>query len=100
MFQRLKSKPGASDDCHADGSNIRHTPSELYPKFLGDSWRDLDYAMRRLHGSGAVVRAVGAFQVRQGGNRLARAIARLARLPAAGEAVDVRLQVTALEEGE
>jgi Domain of unknown function (DUF4166) len=56
--------------------------------------------MRRLHGSGAAVRAVGVFRVRHGSNRLARAIARLARLPAAGEAVDVRLQVTAREEGE
>jgi len=40
------------------------------------------------------------FQVSQGSNGLARTLARLARLPAAGNAVDVRLQVTAQEEGE
>ncbi|MGE0130772.1 MAG: DUF4166 domain-containing protein [Blastocatellales bacterium] len=74
--------------------------SRLYPKLLGASWCDLDVAVRRLHGSGRMVRAVGVFQVRHGSNSLARALARLARLPAAGEAVDVRLQVTAREEGE
>jgi len=40
------------------------------------------------------------FQVRHGASGLARTLARLARLPAAGNAVDVRLQVTAQEEGE
>lgn len=56
--------------------------------------------MRRLHGSGETVRAIGVFRVLHGSNRLARTLARLALLPAAGEAVDVRLQVTAREEGE
>src|SRR5262249_21079516 len=52
------------------------------------------------HDSDGTVHAVGVFQVRHGSNRLARTLARLARLPAAGEAVDVRLQVTAREESE
>ncbi|HEU0177951.1 MAG TPA: DUF4166 domain-containing protein [Blastocatellia bacterium] len=76
------------------------TPSELYPKLLGTSWPDLDVAIRRLHDSGRVVHADGVFQVRHGSNGLARTLARLARLPAAGEAVDVRLQITKQEEGE
>ena len=38
--------------------------------------------------------------MRHGSKLLARAISRLARLPAVGEAVEVRLQVTAREEGE
>jgi Domain of unknown function (DUF4166) len=75
-------------------------PSRLYQKLLGASWSDLDVVLRRLHDSGETVRAVGVFRVRLGNNRLARTAARLARLPAAGEAVDVRLQVTAQEEGE
>jgi len=75
-------------------------PSRLYQKLLGASWPDLDVALRRLHDSGETVRAVGVFRVRHGSNRLASALARLARLPAAGEAVDVRLQVTAREWGE
>lgn len=74
--------------------------SELYPKLLGDSWPDLDAAIRRLHNSGGTVHAVGVFQVSHGNNKLARMLARFARLPAAGEAVDVRLQVTEQEEGE
>jgi Domain of unknown function (DUF4166) len=77
-----------------------NAPSRLYQKLLGASWTDLDVALRRLHDSGETVRAVGVFRVRDGNNRLARALARLARLPAAGEAVDVRLQVTAREGGE
>jgi Domain of unknown function (DUF4166) len=75
-------------------------PSRLYQKLLGASWPDLDVVLRRLHDSGETVRAVGVFRVRRGNNRLARMMARLARLPAAGEAVDVRLQVTAQEESE
>jgi hypothetical protein len=75
-------------------------PSKLYQKLLDASWPDLDVALRRLHDSVEPVRAVGGFRVRRGGNGLARTMAQLARLPAAGEAVDVRLQVTAQEEGE
>jgi hypothetical protein len=74
--------------------------SRLYQKLLGASWPDLGVAMRRLHGSGETVHAVGVFRVRHGSNRLARAMARLARLPEEGEAVDVRLQVTARDNGE
>jgi hypothetical protein len=74
--------------------------SRLYPKLLGASWHDLEVAVRRFHDSGATVRAVGVFQVRHGSNSLARTLARFAHLPAAGEDVEVKLQVTALEEGE
>jgi len=74
--------------------------SGLYPKILGASWPDLDVAIKRLHGYGGTVRAVGVFQVSHGSNGLARTLARLTRLPTAGNAVDVRLQVTAQEEGE
>src|SRR5262245_6373655 len=77
-----------------------NAPSSLYQKLLGASWPDLDVALRRLHDSGETVRAVGVFRVRHGSDRLPRAMARLARLPAAGEAVDVHLQVTAREDGE
>jgi hypothetical protein len=79
---------------------ILRSPSELYKKLLGGSWPDLDAAIRRLHDSGETVHAVGMFQVRHGPNKLAQTLARLARLPAPGEAVDVRLQVTAQGESE
>lgn len=74
--------------------------SGLYPKLLGDSWWDLDDAVRRLHASSATVRAVGVFRVRQGSNWLTRLLARLAQLPAAGAAVDIQLLVTARGDGE
>ena len=56
--------------------------------------------MRRLHSYEGTVHAAGVFRVRHGTNVLARAIAQLANLPAAGESVDIRLQVTELEGGE
>jgi hypothetical protein len=74
--------------------------SGLYPKLLGDSWYTLDDAVRRLHASSAPVHATGVFRVRQGSNGLARMLARLAQLPAAGEAVDIQLVVTARGDGE
>ena len=83
-----------------DMETILRSPTGLYLKLLGASWPDLDVAIQGLHDSGETVHAAGVFQVRHGSNRLARALARLARLPAAGEAVDVRLQVSAREEGE
>jgi hypothetical protein len=79
---------------------ILRYPSGLYPKLLGVSWPDLDIAIQRLHDLSETVHAAGVFQVRHGNNKLARMLARIARLPAAGEAVDIYLQVTAQEEGE
>jgi hypothetical protein len=72
----------------------------LYARLLGDSWDSLDDAVQRLHASGAPVHAAGVFRVRRGANWLARALARLARLPATGEAVDIQLLVTANDDGE
>jgi len=79
---------------------ILRSPSKLYPKLFGASWYDLDNAIRRLHGSGETVHAVGVFQVRHGSDRLARSLVRLARLPAAKDAVDIRLRITTREDGE
>jgi hypothetical protein len=60
---------------------------------LGASWDRLAEPVRRFHGEGEIVRAAGTFRVRHGGGRLGRWLTRLAGLPAAGEAVDVRLVV-------
>ena len=79
----------------------RLLPSGLYPRLLGKSWRRLDDAIRRLHPhAGAIVQAVGVFHVRGGTNPLTRTLAWLAQLPAVGKNVEVRLLVTALEDGE
>lgn len=74
--------------------------SGLYPKLLGESWDRLHSSVRRLHASVPPVQAVGVFQVRRGSNGLVRLLARLTRLPEAGEAVNVRLLVTARGDGE
>jgi hypothetical protein len=80
-------------------TNLRSC-SGLYPKLLGRSWWTLDDAIRRLHASSAPVHAVGMFRVRQGSSWLARTLARLAQLPAAGEAVEVQLTVSARGDSE
>jgi len=67
----------------------------LYAKLLGDSWANLADAVRRLHASPAPVHAVGVFRVRRGSNWLTRTLARLARFPPSGDAVDIQLVVTA-----
>ncbi len=92
--------PGTTNNAYLDDSDIRGRSSGLYSRLLGDSWRDLDKALRCLHGAGANVHAEGVFRVRQGSNRVARVIARWSRMPAAGDAVDIRLKVTADEKGE
>lgn len=69
-------------------------PPGLYARLLGPRWHELAEIVRRLHGAGEVVHAAGTFRVRHGGNRAARFLAWLARLPAASEAVDLRLIVT------
>lgn len=74
--------------------------SGLYPKLLGDSWDCLHEALQRLHGSNAPVHAVGVLRVCRGSNALARLLARLARLPAAGEAVDIQLQISTRGSGQ
>ncbi len=79
---------------------IRRSPSGVYPQVLGSRWDELDESVRRLHSLGTSVRATGTFRVCHGSNPLLRLLARLARLPAAGEAVDMRLLVTPLQQGE
>lgn len=76
------------------------SPAGLYPNLLGDAWRNLGPAVRRLHGSDAPVCAVGVFQIGQGSNRVARTLARLAQLPRPGEAVSVRLHIKVRDDGE
>ena len=65
----------------------------LYPHLLGARWLELDPAVRRAHGPGAAVRAIGSFTVRRGAGRLARLAGRALRLPPAGSDVEVRLEV-------
>lgn len=62
----------------------------LYESLLGTAWTGLAPVVRRLHGGEG--RAHGRFRVRRGGV-IARAIAALLRMPAAGEGVAVTLAV-------
>jgi hypothetical protein len=77
-------------------ANLR-SAAGLYQQLLGESWWDLDEPIRQLHSSSGTVRAAGTFQVQHGSNRLARLLARLAQLPAAGETVALQLQIITQE---
>jgi hypothetical protein len=56
--------------------------------------------VRQFHGKGQSFAARGLFRVRHGDKRLARLLAWLMRLPAPGEAVELRLQVVCRDGGE
>lgn len=71
-----------------------NSPPRLYRQLLGDAWPNLALSIRTLHEASLPLRATGIFRVTHGDSWLARLLARLARLPAAGEAVEVVLQVT------
>lgn len=75
-------------------------PAGLYAQIVGPSWHDLGDAVRRLHETGAGARATGTFRVRRGNHRLVRLLAMLARMPKAGDAVDMQLIVTPFGPGE
>jgi hypothetical protein len=72
----------------------RHSTTGVYRQLLGSSWSALGESVRRLHGEGEIVRAAGTFRVCHGNNRLARVLARLGGLPAAGDAVAIHLHIT------
>jgi hypothetical protein len=72
----------------------------LYAQLLGDAWAELDPRVRRAHLDGERLSMVGTFRVRRGTNVLSRLLASCLRLPAAGDAVAVRLTVLPTEGGE
>lgn len=72
----------------------------LYARLLGDSWAKLAAAVRDMHHDGLAARGAGFMRVSWGANRLARWLAALLRLPAAGKAVAVTLVITPSADGE
>jgi hypothetical protein len=75
-------------------------PPSFYAQLLGPRWTDLDPAVRGLHETGAGLHAAGTFRIRRGNTRLARLLAAIARMPQAGDAVEMRLVVTPRGQGE
>ena len=72
----------------------------LYQRLLGAAWNELAAPVRRLHSAQGSIERVGLFRVRRSERRLARFLAWLGRLPAAGEAVSTRLEITTDSERE
>lgn len=72
----------------------------LYRRVLGVAWNELHPSVRRFHSDGQPLQATGVFQIRHGKNRVARWATWIGGLPAAGEAVAVRLAVIPCGDGE
>lgn len=71
----------------------------LYTRMVGqDGWANLSEPVRRLHQGH--LQGAGRFTIRRGESSVARAIARLMRLPSAGTDVPVHLEVTTHARGE
>lgn len=64
----------------------------VYPALLGSAWAKLAAPVKNLHA--AHVSATGRFRVRRGTSALARMIAAICGMPAAGDDVSVALAVT------
>jgi hypothetical protein len=77
----------------------RVTSASLYRRLLGPDFDRLPPALRRFHDASGGASAAGVVCVRRGGPPVARAVARILRLPPEGDRVDVRLRVTAENDG-
>src|SRR5689334_16539314 len=67
--------------------------ASLYRRLLGDAWPSAPESIRAMHVDISPVRATGAFRILHGANPVARLVARLLGMPAAGEVVPTRLVV-------
>lgn len=85
---------------HTSGEAPRRSCASLYARILRDDWLQVTAPIRRAHAPLPVLRAHGHFRVAHGRHPVARLLARLLRLPPAGDAIDTRLVVTALDQGE
>lgn len=77
--------------------------TSLYPRIVGDRWRELPEQVRRcfeVPSVNEVMQASGHFRVRWGDRALARWLARLGGLPRERERVEVELTVTSDADGE
>lgn len=69
-------------------------PGGLYARLLGSSWLQLAEPVRLAHGVATTIRGHGRLRIARGGNRAARFLAALLRLPRASEAARTRVVVT------
>jgi hypothetical protein len=83
-----------------DAVAANDSPPPLYPHLLGPAWARLDETLRQAHLDGERLCLCGTFCIRRGASRMARFVARMLRLPAAGEAVATRLTVVRTNSGE
>jgi uncharacterized protein DUF4166 len=74
--------------------------STLYRSLVGPAWDGLPASVRQAHLRDEGLEAAGVLRVERGAGRAARALARLCRLPEAGEGVPVRLSVRREGRGE
>ena len=81
-------------------ANQRDAPRALYARLLGSSWLQVGEPIRLAHASRSTVHARGRLRIAHGHSHAARFLARLLRLPRAGDAVATRLVITSGADGE
>ena len=75
-------------------------PLSLFHRLLQDNWNQLTKPLQHFHGSIVPAEGYGVFRVRNGEKFYGRLLARILRLPLAGNAIPVRLRVTPHAGGE
>jgi hypothetical protein len=75
------------------------TSASLYRRLLGPDFDRLPPALRRFHDASGGGSAAGVVRIQRGGRLATRAVARMLRLPAEGDRVDVTLRVTVQKDG-
>ncbi|HEV2862665.1 MAG TPA: DUF4166 domain-containing protein [Pyrinomonadaceae bacterium] len=76
------------------GTDEGREAAGFYARLAGEAWADVCEPVRRFHSGGPAARWSGRFNVSHGPGFVARTLARVMRLPAAGEGLSVRLVVT------
>jgi hypothetical protein len=72
----------------------------LYVRIIGEAWSQMAEPIRRVHSGESPLRVSGRLRVEHGSHALARALARLLRLPRAAAAAETQLTVTAGPDGD
>jgi hypothetical protein len=75
------------------GTRIESKTRELYPSLLGERWRDVHYALARLHGGSQRTIATGSFRIEHGKRAGVGWLARALRLPKESADVATKLVI-------
>ena len=79
---------------------VSSAATPLYARLVGDRWRSVPQAIDRAHQASPAISGHGCLTIRHGLNPIASVIARMMKLPPAGDKIDTTLLVSASGDGE